>query len=196
MHKRNIIYFILFIVAIIIIHNYQENFINTDFTKHSYDRVFKNKVFKPNIISNQFDILNVEKIKPILTNNTTFTNASTPIKHILYKKTIYKLLGTATNTYYDQIFYLFEHQIKNKELKYLQNDQHYEYLLVKMNNDTPYLIHYINPRTKINKGDIVYFKVSSTLTLEPKLFQKETNISKLHVKSTMMNLGPLVIDIL
>lgn len=86
-----------------------------------------------------------------------------PKDSIKYENNIYNLIGSASNPYYYQYYYLYEHQIESndknlfmkEELKYV-NYQVYEYLLVKIDNNVPSIVHSFGPRTKINLNDIVY----------------------------------------
>lgn len=84
------------------------------------------------------------------------------IKFIIYNDTVYKLLGKASNIYTNTYFHVFEHKIKNKELRNVKNNQIYEYILVKIHKNKPYIVHHINPRTKIKINDIVHFKLPSS----------------------------------
>ncbi len=85
---------------------------------------------------------------------------------IKYNNLTYKLLGIAANEYFNQYYYLYEYETKIKidniepreELKYI-NNKVYEYLLVKIHNDKPEVVHYVGPRNKIQVNDIVYFSM-------------------------------------
>lgn len=85
----------------------------------------------------------------------------------------YKLIGSATNEYFNQYYILYETKVDDpivaqseaakfnnyfgekdniKELDF----QIYGYLLVKMTNNKPEVIHKVGPRIKIDLGDVVY----------------------------------------
>jgi hypothetical protein len=85
-----------------------------------------------------------------------------PIK-ISYKDTVYDLLGYAINPYYNMNYLIYEHIISsndklvNDDMNFLKNDYcMYEYILVKMNDNTPYILHVISPRDKVNVGEFVH----------------------------------------
>lgn len=98
---------------------------------------------------------------------------------INYQKNIYKLLGTASNPYYNHYFYIFENLVDQKiegplieeELGYIKNNRIYQYILVKMHNAQPNIIHWIGPRNKINIGDQTYFSLG-TFQLGPLVIKK------------------------
>jgi hypothetical protein len=77
--------------------------------------------------------------------------------------TIYRFLGYAINQYYSQYYLIYENEVTDKidnkmvnnDLKYL-DFKLYQYVLVKMKNNTPYVLHKVGPRVKININDIVY----------------------------------------
>ena len=91
-----------------------------------------------------------------------------PPKIFTYKSINYNLVATASNDYYSQYYYLYEFLTKQKNkldyeenLKYIKNNQIYEYLLVKIHKNNPEVSHYIGPRNKININDIVYFSLGN-----------------------------------
>jgi hypothetical protein len=99
----------------------------------------------------------------------TKSNKNVP-EEIDYKGNNYKYLGTATNVYYNQYFYIFENNIEQdtkkmqveEELKYIKNNKIYQYLLVKMHKDNdPQIIHWVGPRNKININDVVYLSLAT-----------------------------------
>ncbi len=86
-----------------------------------------------------------------------------------YKKNKYNLVGTASNEYYSQYYYLYEFVVEQnnkdlnfeEELKYVNNNRIYEYLLVKIHKNNPKVSHYVGPRNKININDVVYFSLGN-----------------------------------
>jgi hypothetical protein len=109
-----------------------------------------------------FIIFNKKKSTNIRYKKRKITKRKAIIKFIIYNDTIYKLLGKASNTYTNTYFHVFEHKIRNKELRNVKNNQIYKYILVKIYKNKPYVVHYINPRSKIKINDIVYFKLPSS----------------------------------
>lgn len=96
------------------------------------------------------------------------------IKSLEVKDKKYKLIGTASNDYYNQYFLLYEREVPavnvNKEFtpddkfsNYFRekdnmdelNTKLYEYVLGKVKKDTPEVIHMIGPRNKINIKDVI-----------------------------------------
>lgn len=86
-----------------------------------------------------------------------------------YNKKKYYFVGTASNEYYSQYYYLFELAISQdkkdlnfeEELKYVNNNRIYEYLLVKIHKNNPQVSHYVGPRNKIKINDVVYFSLGN-----------------------------------
>ncbi len=108
----------------------------------------------------------IEKPKDNIYNKITDETIPT---NISYQNANYHLLGTATNVYYKQYFYIFENLVEQKlsepllkeELKYMKTNIIFQYLLVKMHNGKPKVIHWIGPRNKINLSDVVYLSLGS-----------------------------------
>jgi hypothetical protein len=101
-------------------------------------------------------------------NNPVQEKISGPPKTYEYKKNIYNLIGTASNDYYSQYYYLYETLTKQdveldieENLKYIKYNQVYEYLLIKIRKNKVKISHYIGPRNKINMNDIVYFSLGN-----------------------------------
>ena len=174
--------------------NYNEKFTNNDFDKHHYDSpnmydVLNTQKVKPIqidsdsnhisgidsnnnywIIKDKFsDIYNYEDSGGEIINN--FVNdikTNTANNIVKYKKSDYKLLGTATNIYYNLYFYIYENLVKQtineplleEQYKYMKN-KNYQYILVKKYNNEPKIIHWISPRNKINLNDVVYLSMGS-----------------------------------
>jgi len=98
---------------------------------------------------------------------------------INYKDNNYNLLGTATNDYYNQYFYIFENLVKQnitnllleEDLQYMKTNNIFQYLLVKMENNKSKIIHWIGPRNKININDVVYLSLG-TFQLGPLVINK------------------------
>jgi hypothetical protein len=93
---------------------------------------------------------------------------SGPPKTHQYDNNEYNLVATASNDYYSQHYYLYEFLTKQnvkldyeENLKYIKNNQVYEYLLVKIRKNKVEVSHYIGPRNKININDIVYFSLGN-----------------------------------
>lgn len=93
---------------------------------------------------------------------------SGPPKIHKYENNDYNLIATASNDYYNQHYYLYEFLTKQnvkldyeENLKYITNNQVYEYLLVKIRKNKLEVSHYIGPRNKININDIVYFSLGN-----------------------------------
>lgn len=125
-------------------------------------------------IANGFDVV-VDKVpkeqnkdkKPVqIVNKETSETISTEIS---YKNDNYKLLGTATNSYFNQYFYIFENKVKQnidnilleEELQFMKHEQIYQYLLVKVHKNKPVIIHWFGPRYKINVGDVTYLSMGT-----------------------------------
>jgi hypothetical protein len=87
--------------------------------------------------------------------------------NINYKNDDYKLLGTATNEYYNQYYYIFENIVQQKisdplleeELKYMKINRIYQYLLVKMHKGKSKIMHWVGPRNKINLDEVIYLSL-------------------------------------
>jgi hypothetical protein len=85
-----------------------------------------------------------------------------------YENNRYKLIGTASNPYFNQHYLLYELEIKSsktnlfmrEELKY-NSYKIYQYLLVQIQNGKPVVIYAIGPRAKVNPNDIVYFAMGN-----------------------------------
>jgi hypothetical protein len=96
-----------------------------------------------------------------------------------YNSNKYNLIGTAVNKYYKQYYYLYEFLTKQnindldleENIKYLENNRIFEYLLVKVNKNVPKVSHYVGPRNKININDVVYFSFG-TFQLGPLSIKK------------------------
>ena len=93
---------------------------------------------------------------------------SGPPKTYQYENNDYNLIATASNDYYNQHYYLYQFLTKQnvkldyeENLKYITNNQVYEYLLVKIRKNKLEVSHYIGPRNKININDIVYFSLGN-----------------------------------
>lgn len=109
---------------------------------------------------------------------------------MVHKNKKYNYFGIATNRYYEQYYLVYEYNttISNNETPFLRENSEYmkdglyEYILVKkegkkstlISDDDPNkikkstkkindfkVIHEVNPRTRINYGDIVYFSYGS-----------------------------------
>ncbi len=86
-----------------------------------------------------------------------------------YKSNKYNLIGNAVNEYYNQYYYLYEFLTKQnitdldfeEEMKYMENNRIFEYLLVKVRKNKPEVAHYVGPRNKININDVVYFSLGN-----------------------------------
>ena len=87
--------------------------------------------------------------------------------NINYKNDDYKLLGTATNVYYNQYYYIFENMVQQKiseplleeKLKYMKINRIYQYILVKMHKGKPKIMHWVGPRNKINLDEVIYLSL-------------------------------------
>jgi hypothetical protein len=119
------------------------------------------------------DKLQLQKPKLEETNQETKivnreTKEKVPIE-LKYKNDNYNLLGTAINSYYNQYFYIFENQVKQKvdnllleeELRFMKDETIYQYVLAKIHNNAPVIIHWIGPRNKINLGDVTYLALAT-----------------------------------
>jgi hypothetical protein len=102
------------------------------------------------------------------TNKNKQEKISGPPKTHKYENNDYNLIATASNDYYNQYYYLYEYLTKQnvkldyeENLKYITNNQVYEYLLVKIRKNKLEVSHYIGPRNKININDIVYFSLGN-----------------------------------
>lgn len=121
------------------------------------------------ILSNYNTYMSPHHEQPNNLEPVTKINKNAP-EEIDYKGNNYKYLGTATNVYYNQYFYIFENKIEQdtknmqveEELKYIKNNKIYQYLLVKMHKDNkPQIIHWVGPRNKININDVVYLSLAT-----------------------------------
>lgn len=102
------------------------------------------------------------------------------IKSLEVKDKKYKLIGTASNEYYNQYFLLYEREVPvenvNKEFtpddkfsNYFREkdnmdelkNQPFEYILGKVNKEEPEVIYTIGRRSKINVKDVVYFSLGT-----------------------------------
>jgi hypothetical protein len=96
---------------------------------------------------------------------------------VKYYDNIYNLLGSAINSYYKQHYYIYEHKFKSDDIIIVPQDnmKHmnnlYEYILIKPTNNKFKVIHYINPRNKININDIVNIS-SGVFQLGPLVIKK------------------------
>jgi hypothetical protein len=102
-------------------------------------------------------------------NNNITKNENNIIPQTMsYNNSTFKLLGIATNSYYNQYYYIFEklatqqvdEPLLEEELKYMKQ-QVYEYLLVKMHNNSTVVEHWVAPRNKVNIGDVIYFSMGT-----------------------------------
>ena len=87
---------------------------------------------------------------------------SESFNNLEYNNYNYKLIGKAVNKIYNQIYYLYESKkdqngnlsIRNN-LDYL-DEQIYSYLFVSIDNNKTIINYELGPRSKINKGDVVF----------------------------------------
>lgn len=106
-----------------------------------------------------------EKLEKIIDN----TNKKIVSNLFEYKTNKYNLIGSAVNEYYKQYYYLYEFLTKqnindldiDEEMKYLDNNRIYEYLLVKNHKNKQVVEHYVGPRNKININDVIYFSLGN-----------------------------------
>ena len=102
------------------------------------------------------------------------------IKSLEVKDKKYKLIGTASNDYYNQYFLLYEREvpIENVNKEFTPDDkfsnyfrekdnmdelknQPFEYILGKVNKEVPEVVYTIGRRSKINIKDVVYFSLGT-----------------------------------
>jgi hypothetical protein len=102
------------------------------------------------------------------------------IKSLEIKDKKYKLIGTASNDYYNQYFLLYEREvpIENVNKEFTPDDKFsnyfrekdnmdelknkaYEYILGKVNKEVPEVVYTIGRRSKINIKDVVYFSLGT-----------------------------------
>jgi hypothetical protein len=113
-------------------------------------------------------IVKSEKITSII-DEKLFTNSDQIPNNFLFNNINFKLLGIASNQYFNQYYYIFENEIIpqlkspliREELLYIKNNKNYHYILLKMHNHKLTVIHYIGPRIKINTGDVIYLSQGS-----------------------------------
>lgn len=87
----------------------------------------------------------------------------------------YTLLGLAVNEYYNQYYLIYENQLQLKQQeKKLLNNKLYQYMLVKIIDEKPNIIHRFSPRTKINIRDVTYL-AQGPLQLGPFFIKPITN---------------------
>ena len=96
---------------------------------------------------------------------------------------VYNLVGLAINEYYNQYYLLYESKpapnsnvILGENLSYL-NYHINSYLLAKMHDTKPEVLHNIGPRAKINLGDVVYLS-SGTFQLGPLIIKSIKMLQK------------------
>ena len=113
----------------------------------------------------------------------TKTDKSKESSKLTINNETYNLMGLAINEYYNQYYLLYESNpapnnniILGENLSYL-NYHINSYVLAKMHDNKPEVLHNIGPRAKININDVVYLS-AGTLQLGPlviksiKLLQK------------------------
>lgn len=115
--------------------------------------------------------LEEQKTKDILSSTITSNNE------------LYTLVGLAINEYYNQYYLLYESQpapnnniVLGENLSYL-NYHINSYLLAKMHNAKPEVLHNIGPRAKINIGDVVYLS-AGTFQLGPLVIKSNKHLQK------------------
>jgi hypothetical protein len=110
----------------------------------------------------------------------TKPESENPPIELFFNNSTFKLLGIASNVYFNQYYYIFENDFANpqsspppieSDLTYIKNNKLYEYTLAKIENDELTVVHYIGPRAKINIDDVIYFS-QATFQLGPLLISK------------------------
>ena len=113
-------------------------------------------------------------------NNPKVTSNNPPPIELFFNNSTFKLLGIASNVYFNQYYYIFENEYFNNtltapfienDLTYIKNNKLFEYTLAKIENEELTVVHYIGPRTKINIDDVIYFS-QATFQLGPLLISK------------------------
>jgi len=102
------------------------------------------------------------------------------IKELEVKNKKYKLIGTASNDYYNQYFLLYEREVppENVNKQFTPDDKFnnyfrekdnmdelknkmYEYILGKVNKEEPEVVYTVGNRSKINIKDVVHFSLGT-----------------------------------
>ena len=121
-------------------------------------------------------------VEPKLDKSKDSSNETIPLK-LLHSNEVYNLVGLAINEYYNQYYLLYESQpapnsniTLGENLSYL-NYHINSYLLAKMHDAKPVVLHNIGPRAKINISDVVYlsegpFQLGPLVIKSIKLLQK------------------------
>lgn len=118
-------------------------------------------------IANGFDVIKQKKV-PDQIKPDTVVQEKLPLVYE-YENNSYKMLGIADNPYFNQYYYIYENEVKQKnseplleeDLEYLKNNRIYQYLLVRLNKGQPIVNHWISPRNKIEIGDVIYFALAT-----------------------------------
>ena len=128
--------------------NNNNDVIGQDFNQ---DNIYNNKFW--NINSDLSSIFEEEKIinKEEKIINKQEENEDKILKDINVNDNNYKLLGRATNVYYNQNYYIYENTIK--EDNRMGPNNLYQYLLTNNINEIMYKF---SPRTKLNVNDTTY----------------------------------------
>jgi hypothetical protein len=116
-------------------------------------------------IANGFDDIQIKKPDVIIPKE----KSTSPLPNTLtYNTNNYTLLGTASNPYFNQYYYIYENEIEQKkdllleeELEYIKNYKIYQYVLTKIENNIPIVKLYVGPRNKININDVVNLSLAS-----------------------------------
>jgi hypothetical protein len=126
-------------------------------------------------VYNKVNYLNSNDNKP----KSDVVVAENSNKSIKYEGNDFKFIGAAINKYYKQYYWLYEGDIKptmsnmtiEEDMESMKNNQVFTYILVKVHNDQPVVVHWVGPRNKINVGEDVYFALGSfqlgPLTIKP-----------------------------
>jgi hypothetical protein len=113
------------------------------------DNIYNNKFWNINSnLSNMFEENNNNKEEK---EEEKEENNSKILKNINIDSNNYQLLGKATNTYYNQNYYIYENKIK-EDLRMGPNNL-YQYVLT---NDENQVMYKFSPRTKLNINDTTY----------------------------------------
>ena len=116
------------------------------------DNIYNNKFW--NINSNLSSIFEENKQENIEENNKENNNNKEEdkiLEDINVNDNNYKLLGKATNIYYNQNYYIYENKIK--EDNRMGPNNLYQYLLT---NNVNEIMYKFSPRTKLNVNDTTY----------------------------------------
>jgi hypothetical protein len=135
---------------------------------HGFDENDNYWIIKQNGFS---DIFNSHDDGSFEVKNNTVINegfANQPVSNdLVYQDKTYKLVGVASNQYYNQYYLLYENEIKAKDTPFLRNNfkyikyNIYHYALVKIENGKQVVIHAFGPRSKIEINDIVNLSVGN-----------------------------------